>query len=84
MSGANQCPSLKRRRSWALNAPMIVERFIAIAPTLTTSRSIQAASQPNLPLQFSPLRSSPLEHQFLNSEINYPAERHSCYQTSEL
>jgi hypothetical protein len=40
MSGANQCPSLKRQRSWALNATMIVERFIAIAPTLTTTRSI--------------------------------------------
>ena len=28
---------------------------------------IQAASQPNLLLHFSPLRSSPLEHHFLNS-----------------
>ena len=39
MSGANQCPSLKRRRRWALNAAKMVERFIAIEPTLTTTRS---------------------------------------------
>ena len=69
MSGANQCPSLKRRRSWALNAPMIVERFIAIAPTLIAV--IQAAS-PNLHYN------SVLRHRHSNPG------RHSCYQTSEL
>ena len=31
MSGASQCPSLKGRRRWALNATKMVEKFIAIA-----------------------------------------------------
>ena len=41
-----QCPSFTRRRSCALNATIIVERFIAIAPTLIGGSILQRINIP--------------------------------------
>jgi hypothetical protein len=42
----NQCSSFKRRRNCALTATMMVERFIAIAPTLIGRSSPQRINIP--------------------------------------